>query len=201
MEFLKKWIGCILSFVAGVLGLSMSACAGMIVSGSVDLTALGMGTSSVDNVTKAFRVLTDSSLYTNAKAAGIGREFMTMKVFAIIALVISILLIVYSFVILLKNLNVIKSDTIIFDILGWSLVALFLIAIIGLLVSSNSYADLANKLTEVELLAKGIPAAAISMVKINVVGQVGLYQPFMLGVSIVLALVTADFAVIKRKVA
>lgn len=197
MEFLKKWIGCILSFVAGVLGLSLSACTGMIVSGTVDLSAMGMGTQSINEVTKAFKVLTDSSLYTDAKAANLGSEFMTMKVFAIITLVVSILLIVYSIIMLLKNLNVIKSDSIVFDIIGWTLAALLLIATIGLLVSSNVYAGAVVDHTVSGLVnGMGLPENFI-----NITGKVGLYQPMMLGVSIVLAIVTAVFAVIKRKAA
>lgn len=194
MDFLKKWIGCILSFVAGVLGLAMSACTGMIISGSYTHPLAGV--QNVNEVTKAFKVLTDSSLYSDAKAYGLGSEFMTMKVFAIITLVISILLIVYAIIMLLKNLNVIKSNSIVFDIIGWTLVALFLIATIGLLVSSNVYAGGVVDF-QVSLLTKaGIPENLI-----DITGKVGLYQPFMLGTSIILAIVTAVFAVIKRKAA
>ncbi|MBQ8615806.1 MAG: hypothetical protein IJ415_04495 [Clostridia bacterium] len=194
MDFLKKWIGCILSFVAGVLGLAMSACTGMIISGSYTHPLAGV--QNVNEVTKAFKVLTDSSLYSDAKAYGLGSEFMTMKVFAIITLVISILLIVYAIIMLLKNLNVIKSNSIVFDIIGWTLVALFLIATIGLLVSSNVYAGGVVDF-QVSLLTKaGIPENLI-----DITGKVGLYQPFMLGTSIILAIVTAVFAVIKLKAA
>ena len=199
MGFLKKWTSCILSFIAGVLALAMSACTGMIVSGSADLSALGMSAQTIDKTTKAFKVLTDASLYADAKNAGIGKEFMTMKVFAIITLVVAVLLIVYSIIMLLKNLNVIKSNSIVFNIIGWSLVALFLIATIGLLVTSNTYANLAIELTKAELLSKGIPAQYVPTLPIEVTGKVGVYQPFMLATSIILAVATTVFAVIKRK--
>ncbi len=199
MDFLKKWTSCIFSFIAGVLALAMSACTGMVVTGSINLTAIGLGTKSVDKVTKAFKVLTDSSLYTDEKNAGIGKEFITMKVFAIVTLVIAVLFIIYSIVMLLKNLNVIKSDIKALNIAGWSLVGLFLIATIGLLISSNTYANLAIELTKVELISLGVPTAIIPTLPIEVVGKVGLYQPFMLATSIVLALTTAVFAFINRK--
>ena len=192
MGFLKKWISCILSFVAGVLGLSLSACTGMIVTGSISVQ--GTVIAKIEEITKAHKVLTDSKLYDSAKLAGIDTEFLVMKVFAIITLVASILLIVYSIIMLLKNLNVIKSDSIVFDIIGWTLVALFLIATIGLVVSSNVYANLAVELVKLQVPAQYLPVATF-----DVVGKIGLYQPFMLGTSIVLALATAVFALIKRK--
>ena len=207
MGFVKKWIGCILSFVAGVLALSLSACSGMILKGSIDLTSLGMGSESVNEMTKAFKVITDSSLYSDAKSFNLGTEFMTMKVFAIITLVIAVLLIIYSIFLLLKNLNVIKSNSKIFDIFGWSLAGLFLISTIALLVSSNVFAngvaDFIVKTTQEELQAlaqmPGVTPEMIAGIKLDFSGKVGLYQPFMLATSIVLALVTAVFAFIKRK--
>ena len=117
-----------------------------------------------------------------------------MKVFAIITLVISILLIVYAIVMLLKNLNVIKSESIIFDIIGWSLAGLFLIATICLLVSSNVFAN-----DVVEFLVSNLETMGLTKDLINITCKVGLYQPCMLGTSIILALVSAVFAVIKRK--
>ena len=77
MDFFKKWTGCILSFIAGVLALSLSACSGMILKGTVDLSSLGMGTRNMNEMTKAFKVITDSSLYSDAKSYNLGTEFMT----------------------------------------------------------------------------------------------------------------------------
>jgi hypothetical protein len=45
----------------------------------------------------------------------------------------------------------------------------------------------------------GVTPEMIASIKLDIAGKVGLYQPFMLGTSIVLAIVTAVFAFIKRK--
>lgn len=189
MDFLKKWMACIVSFVAGVCGLALSACSGMVTKITYD-AALGMDATS--DITKAFKVLTDSDLYTQAKEFGLGSEFMTMKVFAIITLVVSVLLIAYALVMLLKNLNVIKCDSRIFDIVGISLFVLLLVATIGLLVSSNSYAnameDAVNKMMAVAY--SGMATAKFSL---------GVYQPIMLVVSIIGALAYGTFTFLNMK--
>jgi len=89
MSIVKKWTSCVVSFIAGVLGLALSACSGMVVK----IDAL-----KVKETTKAFKVITDADLYKDAKTAGTGTEFLWLKVFAIITLIISILLIVYAIV-------------------------------------------------------------------------------------------------------
>ncbi|MBQ8522855.1 MAG: hypothetical protein IJ458_04295 [Clostridia bacterium] len=198
MNFVKKWISTIISFVAGVCGLALSACTGMVASGTLDASALGMGKETIDSTTKAFKVLTDGDLYTEAKAAGIGSEFMTMKVFAIITLVISVLLIVYAIVMLLKNLNVIKCESKIFDIVGISLFALLLIATIGLLISSNGYAS-AMEDAVISAAKASVPQQYLSQVKIDVNVKVGVYQPIMLAISIISALVVGTFTFLKLK--
>lgn len=196
MSILKKWLGCIASFIAGVCGLALSACTGMIVKGSIDLTALGMGKNNVESITKAYKVLTDSKLYTDAKEAGIGTEFVWMKVFAIFTLIVSILLIVYAIIMLLKNLNVIKSESKVFNIVGLSLVALLLVSTIGLLVTSNIYAD-----ATINLVKSQVPSAIMQFAKVNVNANVGFYQPAMLVVSIVTAVAfTAGFVLNRKKV-
>lgn len=175
---IKKWGSCVFSFIAGVLALALSACSGMVAVKTV------MGQSTTD-ITKAFKVLTDKNLLTQAKAAGLQSEFMTMKVFSIILTVLAALLIVYSIIVLLKNVNVLKSESKIFSIVGLILIGLFLIASIGVLVSSNIYAgamaEHANKLFE----QLNISAVASASVKI------GVYQPIMLATGIVSALAIA----------
>ena len=86
MSFVKKWISTIMAFVAGICGLALSACSGMVASGYIDMTALGAKKETIDSITKGFKVLTDSDLYTEAKELGIGSEFMLMKAFAIITM-------------------------------------------------------------------------------------------------------------------
>ena len=169
MSIVKKWTGCVMAFMAGVLGLAMSASSGMVIK-----TPLGSST------TKAYKVITESELMDTAKLLGVKSEFVLMKAFSIITLIIAVLLIAYSIVALLQNLNVIKSSHIAFDIAGWVLVGLFVISTIALLVSSNGYAGAMEKV--------GIPSV-----------KVGLYQPFMLVVSIIAAIVTGIFAFLKRK--
>jgi len=203
MSFVKKWINCILGFVAGVCGLALSACSGMVASGMVDASALGMDKNPIDSTTKAFKVLTDSSLYTEAKELGIGKEFMTMKVFAIITLVISVLLIVYAIVMLLNNLNVIKLENKMLNIIGISLFALLLISTIGLLISSNNYAnameDSMIKALKSQFILGGVPEAALSNIKFDLNVKVGVYQPAMLIISIISAIAVSVFTFINRK--
>lgn len=203
MSFVKKWMSCIISFVAGVCGLALSACSGMVASGMVDASALGMGKNPVDSTTKAFKVLTDGNLYKEAKELKLGSEFMLMKVFAIITLVISILLIIYAIVMLLKNINVIKYDSKIFDLVGIVLVALLLIATIGLLITSNNYANAMEDATisglKAMYLLGGVPETALSSIKFDINVKVGVYQPVMLVISIITAIVVSTFTFIKRK--
>ena len=199
MNFLKKWIGCIISFVAGVCGLALSACSGMVTKLTADSALAAYGLESHSETTKAFKVLTDSDLYTQAKEAGLGSEFMVMKVFAIITLVVSVLLIVYAIVLLLKNLNVIKCESKIFDIVGISLVALLVISTIGLLISSNNYAsEMKNAMLD---SLKGLGALLgvdiSSMVSLKI--STGVYQPAMLIISIISALVVGTFSFLNKK--
>lgn len=221
MNLVKKWIGCVVSFVAGVLGLALSVCTGMTAVAKVDGSALAgtaVGDTSatlVDNTTKAFKVLTDKDLYTQAKELGIKSEFLTMKVFAIITLVVAVLLIAYSIVMLLKNLNVIKCEGKIFEYVGLGLIVLFLISTIGLFVASNGYANaMEDVMADVvkaqygyvftaKLTGLGMDTTTISTLlglhKYNVNVAIGVYQPVMLVVAIVSAIVVGVFTFIKRK--
>jgi len=196
MNFLKKWIGCIVSFVAGVCGLALSACSGMVtklVTNNTQLKqgleAMGLGSSS----TKGFKVLTDGDLYEAAKAAKIGDEFMVMKAFAIFTLIVSVLLIAYAVVLLLKNLNVIKFNGRIFDIVGIALIVLLLVATIGLLVSSNAFAGAQADKLNGALTLMGYNAVASFKV------SVGVYQPAMLVISIISAIVVGTFTFLNKK--
>ncbi len=208
MSFIKKWIGCFVSFICGVCGLALSACSGMIAVAKVDGSALkdvaGIGDTSatfVDNTTKAFKVLTDNDLYTQAKDMGIKAEFLTMKVFAIISLVIAVILIAYAIVLLLKNLNVIKCNSKVFDYITIGLLILFVVSVIGLFVSSLGYANAMEtelfsvvkssysagftaKLTYAGMAPAQIEAL-LGMHKYNASVTLGMYQPLMLAISIV----------------
>ena len=214
MSIVKKWISCVMSFVAGVLGLAMSACTGMVVNANIDALAVptyGSALSQSSNeVTKAFEVITNAELFTKAQELGITTEFVWLKTFAIIMLVLAVLLIAYAVVMLLKNINVIKVESKAFDIVGWVLAGLFLVAGIGLFVTTNVYASAleeaminAYKLGYAAKLATMLPAVQVptvlSLIKFNATASMGLYQPFMLTVSIVLAIATRVFAFIKRK--
>ena len=175
MRFLKKWTSCIFSFIAGVITLALSACSGMVTSNIL----AGKST------TKAFEVITDTDLLKTAEQLGVESKFATMKAFSIILMVVAVLLLVYSIILLLKNLNVIKSKSKALDIVGWTLVALFLLSTIAVLVSSNVYADAMMATTTGRML--------------QLSAKVGFYQPFMLGTGIVLAIITTVFALLKRK--
>ena len=196
MNFLKKWMSCIISFVAGVCGLALSASTGMVTKIATDNAQLAQGLKAMgleSDSTKAFKVLTDGDLYTKAKAAGIGDEFMFMKVFAIITLSVSILLIVYAIVMLLKNLNVIKFESKIFDVVGICLFVLLLVATIGLLISSNSFAA-----AQEDKLVAGLTALGYASL-VNVKVGVGVYQPAMLVISIIGILAVGAFTFLNKK--
>ncbi len=190
MNFVKKWASCIISFVAGVCGLALSACSGMIAKLTAN-EALSAYLQSNTSTTKAFKVLTDSDLYEEAKLLGIDSEFMTMKIFAIITLVVSVLLIVYALVMLLKNLNVIKCESKLFDIVGIALFALLLVSTIGLLIASNGYAGAMKDVQMKSLAQFG------DMVSLKI--SVGVYQPAMLVISIISAVAYGAVMFLNKK--
>ena len=186
MNFVKKWASCVVSFLAGVLALVLSACSGMV---AVTKTPLGKE----ESLTKAFKVITDSKLLEEAKLYGEETKFMMMKVFSIILLAVAILLLIYSIVMLLKNLNVIKSNSRIFGIIGMVLVVTFLISSICVLVSSNVYASAVESVIPnlIALKSMGmIPATAV-----DATVTVGIYQPIMLVVAIITSILVTLFEV------
>jgi len=85
----------------------------------------------------------------------------------------------------LKNLDVIKSSSNVFDYIGYAVIALFLVATIGLMITSNTFAS------ETEALA------ANPMFKVVV--SVGAYQPIMLTVAIISAVAVAVVEFFKKK--
>lgn len=167
MKLVKKWFTCAITFVAGVLGLALSATSGM-------KSLLG---DKVVGKTKAFKVITDSDLADQAKLFKISGEFTWLKIFAIITLIVSVLLIIYAIVMLLKNLQIIKSNSSLFKTIGITLVALLLIATIGLLITSNVYANAME-----DVITKLNPLMSVKL---------GVYQPIMLVVGIITALTTS----------
>ena len=189
MQMIRKWGSCLFAFIAGVLSLAMSACSGMVAMRTI------AGQSTTD-ITKAFKVLTNNELLKQAKEAGLESQFMTMKAFSIILTIFAVLLIVYSIVMLLKNVNVIKSESKAFSIVGLSLIGLFLIATIGVLVSSNVYANGMGKHVNTLLEAvKDQYALMGQAIEVSASVKVGLYQPFMLGTGIISALAIAFFEI------
>ena len=196
MEFIKKWASCLFSFIAGALGLLLSLCTGM--SNTVSITSPALGINEVsESTTKAHKMLTDSSLATQAETYNASTEFGWLKAFSIIMMVVSILLIVFAIVMLLKNVNVIKSDSSVFDICEIVLAGLLLVAVIGLVVSSTVYA---GALEEGITAALGLKyASMISALTISVSVSVGIYQWVMLVVGIISALAITTFNVLNRK--
>ncbi len=185
MSILKKWTSCMVSFVAGVLALAMSAVSGMV---AVTTTPIGKET----EITKAFKVITDSELLEQAKKLDIESKFMTMKVFSIILMVVVVLLLIYAIIMLLKNLNVIKSESKAFGIVGIVLSVLFIGTAIAVLIASNSYAGAMESVMDklISLQTGGLGSISI---------KVGLYQPFMLVTSIVSGLAISTFEVLNLK--
>lgn len=203
MSIIKRWANCVIAFIAGVLGLALSGTIGMKVATTIDASAIGQSVTESSKIVKAFKVLTDSELMEQAKLLNIKSEFVTMKVFAVITLILAILLIVWSVIMLLQNLNVIKCSNKLFGIINIALVGLFLIATIGLLVSSNAYANVLETATETMLipgmLMSSPLASYISILNWDVTASIGVYQPVMLVVSIVAVVVTVTFTVLNKK--
>jgi len=175
MNFLKKWINCIVTFVAGVCGLAFAAFSGLVMK--------AMGTS---QSVKAFDIITDAEAYTESKLLGLETEFVFVKAASIAMLVVAIILLVYSVVLLLRNLNVIKSESKVFDIVNYALIAVLVVVAIVLFVASIIYAN-------------GYADAFTKMAGIKITGTMGSYQPLMLAVSLVSAAVTGLFAFLSRK--
>ncbi len=186
MGILKKWTTCVISFIAGILTLAMSAVSGMVAVTSIPSMA------DETNITKAFKVITDGELLTQAKTLGIEDKFMTMKIFSIILMVVAILLLVYSIIMLLKNVNVIKSESKAFGIVGIVLSVLFIGTAIAVLIASNSYAGAMES-----VMSKVVSLQTAGLGSISV--KVGLYQPFMLVTSIVSGLAISVFEVLNLK--
>ena len=116
---------------------------------------------------------------------------------------------------LLKNLNVIKCESKIFEYLGLGLLVLFVVATIGLFVASNGYANAMEdvmadvvkaqysygftaKLTALQMDPTTI-STLLGLHKYNVDVAVGVYQPVMLVVAIVSAIAVGIFTFIKHK--
>lgn len=196
MDFLKKWASCIISFVAGVLGLVLSLCSGMKNSVSVVSEQLGINGSQSES-TKAHKMITDSALADQAKGYNASTEFGWLKAFSIIMTIVSILLIVYALVMLLKNVNVIKSDNAAFDIVGIVLAALLLVTVVGLVITSNVYANAVESAVIDGLKLQY--AQYISLMTISVSVSVGVYQWTMLVVGVIAAIASTTFIVLKRK--
>lgn len=192
MNFIKKWLGCIVSFISGVCGLALSACPGMVMS--MKMNVPGVAAENVNETTKAFKIITDGDLYTQAKELGLKTEFVWMKIFAIAILVISIILILYSIVLLLKNLNVIHASDKVFDIITIVLIALFLVITIGLMISSSVYAGSLNDVMLDTLKLSGIP---MEYIKLSI--KVGAYQIAMLIISIIAFIATSVVTFLNRK--
>ena len=198
MDFLKKWASCIVSFVAGFLGLILSLCTGMKSSYSVvsNTPAVPVNVSNSET-TKAHKMLTDSKLADQAELYDVKTEFNWLKTFSVIMTVVSILLIVYAVVMLLKNLNVIKFEHAIFDIAGIVLAGLLLVAVIGLVITSNVYANAMEDAVEGAL--KLGYASYISYLTVSVSVSVGVYQWTMLVVGVIAAIASTTFIILKRK--
>lgn len=119
-------------------------------------------------------MLTDSSLATQTETYNASTEFSWLKAFSIVMTVVSTLLVVFAIVMLLKNVNVIKSDSSVFDICELVLAGLLLVAVIGLVISSTVYA---GALEEGIIVALGLKyASIISALIISVTVSVGIYQ-------------------------
>lgn len=196
MNFLKKWTGCILSFVAGVLGLSLGCINGLTLAYSSDTSAASAAAgitipeASFSGSTSVYEMVNDATIQT---------ELVFLKVLTIVILVMSALLIVNAIVLQLKNLNVIKSSHIAFDIVTYVLVGLFAVVSILFLVVSILYANGVAE-TALETLQANYAALPVAqLITYNVKSGIGAYQPIMVVVSVITAIATSVFTALNRK--
>ena len=171
MQMIKKWGSCAVSFLAGFLALVL----GLILPGMV--TSMDMMGVSETEKTKAMDILTDKDLLDGAKMYDLESEFSSMKTFSLILTIVAVLLIIYAVIVVLKKLDVIKFENKLFDYAGFALLALFLIAAIGVLITSLNYASEVTDVVSVAVEAMGGEASV----------KIGAYQPVMLVVSLLAA--------------
>ncbi len=189
MNFLKKWINTIVLFITGALGLLLSLCTGMTLSASV------AGKKALEKVVKAHKIVTDSKLVDEAKLYDVSSEFSRLKAFAIVGVIVSIILVIYAIVLLLKNLNLVKCENKIFDIVALALPVLLLVVMVLVLVFSNLYANaLKEPISTILSLNTGAPLSVI-----KVTAKVGIYQPLMIAISAIATIIIGTFAFLKAK--
>ncbi len=189
MSIVKKWASCATSFLGGFLALVMSLASGMVACMSIP--ALGM---KEESVTKAMKVLTDGKLAKQAKAYGIDGEFGLMKGFSVVLTVVAILLLAYAVLKLLQNLNVLKINNRILSIAGIVVGGLFLVATVGVFASSLGYAGAME-----DALTKMLTAQTGGAAEFSASVKLGVYQPVMLLVGALTAIVVCVFEVLKLK--
>lgn len=168
---LKKWAGCVVSLISGILGLAMSATSGMVTKNPF-----------TTETTKASEVLTNSDLLDASKLIGLESEFAWLKTVSVIMVVVSVILIVYGLVLLLKNINVIKSDNKVFGVINLVLSVALLVVAILLITATGSYCS-----------------ALSDVSRKTVTAEAGFYQPFMLGVGLVATLVNCAVLFVRKK--
>lgn len=208
MNFLKKWINSMVLGLSGFFGLILSLCTGMKTSYSIDASALGSPYAeaigqSHSETTKAYEVLTNGDLVTKAKDLGIGSEFGVLKAFGVVGVIVSVLLIMWAIVLILKNLRVIKCESKAFDIVSLVMPVLFLIATIGLLVSSlvfaNAQEDAILKMLNGAFASNPDTSDYLNLININASVSVGVYQPIILAISVIAVIIMGTFAFLKVK--
>ena len=189
MNFLKKWINCMVLGITGVLGLLLSLCSGM------KTHASAMGQTLLKSTVKAHEVVTDGSLVTEAKRLGVSSEFGLLKAFSIIGVIVSIILVIYAIVLLLKNLNVIKCENKAFDIVSLVLPVLTLVVMIAVLICLIVYANALKEVLPTSL--SHIASIPVNVITLSI--KIGLYQPIMLAISIIAVIIIGTFAFLKAK--
>ena len=94
-----------------------------------------------------------------------------------------------------------KIESKIFDIVGICLFVLLLVSTIGLLVSSNAYANAMDDslIAVMKKATASVPAQYLPKVVIKSSVEIGFYQPAMVVISIVSALVYGTFTFLNKK--
>ena len=180
-EKLKKWLGCIVSFLVGVCGLTVLFLSGL----KTDLFAFN---SVSKNYLKAYEILKVRDMPQQTPSYLI-ESYKILFVIAIIAIVVYALLILWSIVLLLKNVNIIKKNSKAFNIVNSVLLGIVLIVLVGLILTTLNYAKNYDILIE----------TSYAFINVKAHTTIGAYQWVMCIFALIANLTNITFGLTKLK--
>ena len=178
---IKKWLGCILSFIVGICGLSFLPLPGLI----TDINAFN---SVSRNFIKAHEILKVKE-FPQKTPTFVVNSCIILFVCAIIAVIIYCLLIIWAIVQFFKNINLIKSKNKTINIINTILLISVLIISICLIFSTINFAK------NYDILIKD----SYSFFKATSKSSVGIYQYIIFILALIANIINAIFIFIKPK--